>query len=202
MNMKTAGVLDEQYWMERYRNGDERALSYFFDLHYRSLCYFAGRLLQDDEEAKDIVSGCFVKLWKSDREVETAQNIKAFLYISCRNACFNHLKQLGTRSRIQTEYYEQLAKEDDEVLYKIVRSEVLGILAREIDLLPEKCKEVFRLIYFEHKKTDEIALELNTNEKSVRYYKAKSIELLKSAMLKKGLSEGLYLAILLFLDRR
>ncbi|MDR6783391.1 RNA polymerase sigma-70 factor (family 1) [Pedobacter africanus] len=194
-------VEDENYWIEAFQKREDRALAHFFDLHYKSLCYFAGRLVQNDAEAEDIVSGCFVKLWKSDREVKTVESIKAFLYIACRNACFDHLRKLKVRTVLQQEYYEQLETSDQTVLVKIIKTEVLDLLEKEIELLPEKCREVFRLFYFEHKKTTEIMASLMLNEKAVRYQKAKAIEMLKISLLKKGLKEGLYLALLLFLDQ-
>jgi RNA polymerase sigma-70 factor (family 1) len=192
---------DEFYWIEALRAGEEKALAHFFDLYYKSLCYFAGRLVQNDAEAEDIVSGCFVKLWKSERDVQTFESIKAFLYIACRNACFDHLRKLKVRTALQQDYYEQLETSDETVLAKIVKTEVLGLLEKEIEQLPEICKKVFRLFYFEQKKTTEVMAELMLNEKAVRYQKAKAIELLKTSLLKKGLKEGLYLALLLFLDQ-
>lgn len=184
--------------MELYHRRDESALTYFFDLHYRSLCYFANKLLQDEEEAKDIVSGCFVKFWQGKHIAETEENVKSFLYISCRNSCLNYLKNLASRNRIQNTYYEKLAKEEGYVELEIIRSETLDLLHREIEALPDKTREVFKLIYFDQLKTDQIAKILNVTEKSVRYYKAKAIESLKTSMLKKGLSAG-FLSYLLFI---
>lgn len=193
---------DEQYWMEAFRKRDDKALAHFFDLNYKSLCYFAKGLVHDDAEAEDIVSGCFVKLWNSVREVENEETIKAFLYVSCRNACFDYLRRLKVRTTHQQQYYEQLEMTDETVLVNIVKTEVLGLLDQEIELLPPKCREVFRLYYFEHKKTPEIMEALDLNEKAVRYQKAKAIELLKNAMLKKGLKEGFTLVFMLFLNNR
>lgn len=193
---------DERYLIESFRQRNETALTHIFDLNYKSLCYFAKKLVHDDDEAEDIVSSCFVKLWKSEREVDSMESIKAFLYIACRNACLDHLRKLKVRTINQQQYYEQLEISDETVLVSIVKSEVLSLLENEIDLLPDKCREVFRLFYFEHKKTPEVMETLDLNEKAVRYQKAKAIELLKNAMLKKGLKEGFGLAFLLFLNNR
>jgi RNA polymerase sigma-70 factor (family 1) len=195
-------ILHEQYWMEALKKGDDKALGYFFDLHYKPLCYFAGRLVQDDGEAEDIVSSCFVKLWKSERKGETAESVKAFLYIACRNACFDYLRKVKVRTASQQEYFIQLGTADEAILTKIVKAEVLSFLEREIDYLPDKCRAVFRLFYFERKGTAEVMELLGINEKAVRYQKAKAIELLKTAIVKKGLSKELVLALFLFLNHR
>lgn len=59
---------------------DDQAFNWFFMLHNKSLCYFASRLLQDELQAEEIVSDCFIKLWERQQNFETADNIKAFLY--------------------------------------------------------------------------------------------------------------------------
>ena len=200
--MELETIKDEHYWIEALQKGDDKALSYFFDLHYKSLCYFAGRLVQNDAEAEDIVSGCFVKLWKSERKTGTSESIKAFLYIACRNACFDYLRKLKVRTASQQEYYEQLESAEEAVLVKIVKAEVLDFLEKEICLLPDKCQEVFRLFYFEQKKTPEVMAALEMNEKAVRYQKAKAIELLKTVILKKGISKVMILALFLFLNQK
>lgn len=198
--MKT--IEDEHHWLEAFRNGDEKSLAHFIDLHHKPLCYFAGRLIQDDAEAEDIVSNCFVKLWKSEHEVKSMESVKAFLYITCRNACFDYLRKLKVRTASQQEYYNQLEASDETILLRIIKTEVLDSLEKEIALLPDKCKKVFHMLYFEQKKIPEIMQALGLNEKAVRYQKAKAIELLKTSMLKKGLTDLMYLVLLLFLDRK
>lgn len=193
---------NEQYWVEAFRNGDEKGLTYFFELHYKSLQYFASRLIQDQMQAEDLVAECFVKLWKREREVHNAGNIKAFLYITCRNACLNYLRTVKTRTAAQEIYFQQLAMCEEDILANIVETEVLQMLVSEIDQLPEKCAEVFKLIYFEQKKTDEIAVKLGISPKTVRNHKAKAIELLRASLLKKGLSDSLYIAFLLVIAEK
>lgn len=200
--MRPKGKEEEDSWIKAFGRGEEKALAYFFEVHYKSLGYFANRLVQDSFQAEDIVAECFVKLWKGDRAVKDADSIKAFLYISCRNACLDYLRHLKVKTQVQQIYFNELEKSEETILANIVESEVMDMLAGEIELLPEKCREVFKLIYFDHKKTDEIAEELGISPKTVRNHKAKAIELLKVAVLKKGLSGTLYLAFQLFLNLR
>ncbi|WP_083252331.1 RNA polymerase sigma-70 factor [Pedobacter steynii] len=188
------------YWINLLRRGDDQALSHYFQLHNKSLLYFATRLIENPEEAQDIVANCFVALWEKRSDFEADENVKAFLYISCRNACLNFLKHIKIKTRVQELFYKELVQNEDTVLYHIMRSEVLQALRMEIELLPENYREVFKLIYFEHKRTDEIAGQLNLSVQTVRNYKTRSVELLKTAMLKKGFSNALMLTILLALD--
>jgi len=199
--MTTIGNLSDQQIILAFNAGDEESLSHFFKLHARSLKYFAEKLILDMAEAEDIVADCFYKLWQKRTEFDTTQNIKAFLFISCRNACLNYLRGLKRKTAAQEHYFIQLEESEDTILNEIIETEFLQILNAEIDHLPEKIKEVFKLIYFDGKRTDEIAMQLNVSVKTVRNQKARAVELLKTAFLKRGMSAALMLALMLFLDR-
>lgn len=199
--MVAEDLKEESNWIASLARGEETALAHFFRLHQKSLGYFALRMIDEQAEAEDIVAGCFVKLWERRTDFEDARKLKSFLFVSCRNACLNHLRRLKVKSAAQQAYYEELEASSEDVLYKIVESEVLQAMHREIELLPENYREVFKRIYFEQQKTDEIAVELGINVQTVRNYKNRSVELLKAAMLKQGLSSALSLTLLLLKGR-
>lgn len=192
---------DAASMMESFRSGNEQSMAHFFKLHAKSLGYFVRKMIPDDQEAEDIVANCFVKLWQRREDFQTEENIKAFLYISCRNACLDHLRHLKIKTTAQDNYLQHLEVNEDSILYQIIKSEILGILNQEIEQLPENYRQVFKLIYFEQKKTDEIAVELDLSVQTVRNYKSRSVELLKTAMLKKGISSAVMLALLLFAEQ-
>lgn len=192
---------DENYWIDAFRKGDEMALAHFFDLYHRALCYFCNRLIENNSEAEDIVSECFVKIWQRRDTFETSRSIKAFLYISCRNASLNYLKQLKRRTALQEEYFRQLVVVDIAVLNQVVEAEFLNILHHEVSVLPDQCRKVFSLIYFEGKKTDEIAELMGLSVKTVRNHKARAVELLHHAFLKKGVSDAFAFAVFIFLNK-
>lgn len=199
--MPVANNQDEAYWVDAFQLGQDIAMAWFFDLHYKGLCYFASRMLQDSMEAEEIVSDCFYKLWERRQTFETAAKIKAFLYISCRNACLNQLKKIRRKTQPEQEYLRQLEEADEMVLYEVIETEILTLLSQEIEELPDKCREIFKLIYFDGRKTDEIANELGLSVQTVRNHKTRAIELLKTSFLKKGMSAAMALAFFLMIDQ-
>jgi RNA polymerase sigma-70 factor (family 1) len=191
----------EQYWMEAFQNGNEKALSHYFKLHGKSLAYFTTRMLDNQVEADDIVSSCFLKLWQKHADFKTAQNIKAFLYISCRNACLDYLASLKVRTIAQEKYITHLHEGEETILYDIIQTEVLDMVNKEIEELPEKMKVIFKMLYIEGKATSEIAAELGLSIQTVRNQKTKAITILKNSLLKKGVSNAFQLAFLLFISK-
>lgn len=199
--MELAEIKGEVYWIELFTAGNELALDYFFKLHYHPLRYFATSLVHEPMEAEDIVAGCFSKLWEKRSDFSNAENIKGFLYVTCRNYCFQFLRNLKRRNAAQQLYFEQLEQSERTVLNEIIEAELLNILEQEIILLPGRCSEVFRLIYFEGKNTNEIALQLDLSVQTVRNHKTRALELLKTAFLKRGVKDALILALLTYLGR-
>ncbi|WP_256003506.1 RNA polymerase sigma factor [Pedobacter deserti] len=192
----------QKNWTESLRSGDHSALSFCFKLHARSLGFFANRLINDPLEAEDVVAECFAKLWERRRDFKTEENIKAFLYISCRNACLDVIRRAKVKTRAQKAYSDAQEGGEDTILNHMITAEVLAILDEEIEMLPDNYKDVFKLIYFDLKKTEEIADRLGLSEQTVRNYKTRAVNLLKTAMLKRGISSMGIVALLLFIESR
>jgi RNA polymerase sigma factor (sigma-70 family) len=78
-----------------------------FHLFNPALCFFARRLVNDNAIAQDIVTDVFVKLWQKQADFKTVYSVKAFLYISTRNACLNHNQQAQYQARIRETIRQQ-----------------------------------------------------------------------------------------------
>lgn len=164
---------------DAFKKGDPRALQVIFKLFYPSLCVFAERMLRDRPAAEDIAGETMVKLWNRHGDFENMQNIKAFLYITTRNACLNMLKQMQreTLSKKQLAYLS--GDKEGFILNEIIHMEVLAEIRREIENLPAQCRRIFKMSYYEGKKNQEIAELLNISVHTVKNQKARAIQLLK-----------------------
>jgi len=134
-----------------------------------TLFIFANRMLQDREEARDIVNNAFLKLLEHGTPLETFVKVKPFLYSIVRNACIDHLRRVDTAKRNSSnlshlQYSEQVGEDG----FDDLRSKVLAKIYQEIEKLPTSCREIFKLSYLEGLKNREIAEKLAINEKTVR----------------------------------
>ena len=64
-----------------FRSGDKKAMEYLYALHYKTLCYFANKLVLDLPQAEDIVADSYIKLWNLRSNFDTLVNIRAFLSV-------------------------------------------------------------------------------------------------------------------------
>jgi len=163
-----------------FQKGDPNAFAFFFELHYRPLCYFAAQLVGDPQDAEDVVKDTYVKLWLKHEDFATPQNIKAFLYITTRNGCLNFLRhvQVKESSRKEIMYLEE-EKGQQLVLNQMIRAELMQDIYAEIEKLPEKRRMVFKLAYVEGLKNDEIAVQMGISVHTVKEHKGKALQFLR-----------------------
>jgi RNA polymerase sigma-70 factor (ECF subfamily) len=183
-----------------FRKGDENASKIVHSYFYQQLCHFAKKLVPDVQEAEDIVTDAFLKLLENVKNVKNADHISAFLYKTVQNLCISALRH----NKVQKKYNEEarFLHTPDEAL--IDREKATSRILREIDdqiqLLPEKCKQVFLMRYNDRLDFDEIARELKISESTARNNFAYARKLIRNNLRKRGI-EGLLIMLWLFLMR-
>ena len=162
------------------KKGSTRALHDIHDLYYPALRNFAASLLGDTSTAEDVVAEIFVTLWRKHEDFETLQNIKAFLYISTRNACINYLKKMQRDSAMKSRLTDYLSLDHAEfALNEMIRAEVLQQIYQAIEALPTQCRKVFKLCYVEGLSNSEVAEHFSISINTVKNHKVKALGLLR-----------------------
>ena len=182
------------YWTTEFQKGNPAAFSQIFELHYRSLCYFAATLLNDEEEVEDVVSEVFVRLWEKSSDFDNPASIKGFLYICTKNRCLDRLKQQKREMASKADYSYSVDMLTDVEDYALLETEILTLIYDEVERLPTKARTIFKMIFFEGLQTDEVAQHLGISIKTVRNQKARATQLLQTALYKKGLPAFIWIA--------
>lgn len=176
-----------------FRRSDRAALKHLYGLHYKTLCYFAANLVKDRQQAEDMVADSYVKLWTLRANFDTLTNIRAFLYITVRNACFNYLRQAKRMTAAQQEMLYLLQNESTQLQFHEIEASLLDKIYSEIESLPKQCKQVFKLFYIERLNTAEIASRMKLSRNTVQNHKMRAMKLLRTALLKKNLFSAIML---------
>ncbi|THU40395.1 RNA polymerase sigma-70 factor [Niastella caeni] len=177
----------EKSLLQEFKSGNTHAFRAVYDMFFPSLCFFAKRLVDNDGEGEDIAADSFVKLLNRHDSFDTLPNIKAFLYITTRNACLNYLRHTQRTHSSRRELNRLQDKADEHALSQIVHAEVLREVEFEIEQLPNRCKEIFKLFYYERRSADDIAELLGISINTVWVQRAKAIQLIRTNLLKKGM---------------
>lgn len=162
------------------KEDNQKAFAFFFDRHYNALCYFAERIVKDPLVAEDIVEESFMKLWDKRHAFETEHGVKAFLYVTTKNACLNMLKQNQRDYVSQAELLYISEKKESFALNEMIRAEVLGVVGKELNRLPIQCRTILEMSFLNGLKNQEIANKLEISINTVRNQKSRGLQLLRT----------------------
>ena len=176
--------LEKDDWLTAFKQGNSSAFREIFENYNKILFTCAIQLVKDKEQAEDIVSEAFAKLWQRHDVFQTEEHIKAFLFVTTRNASLNYLRHIQRKTASQSELsYLQKDKDDQDIIMDMIEGELLRKIYPLIESLPHKCKTIFKLIYFEDASTDEVAEKLHITPRNVLNQKSRAIQLLKKKLL-------------------
>ncbi|MNL47195.1 RNA polymerase sigma factor [compost metagenome] len=114
--------------------------------------------------------------------------MKAFLYISAKNACLDGIEQEQRKSKRDNNWYLQRSDFEPDVEERIIHAEVLMEISQAIDLLPEQCRKIMKMSYEQGMSGKQIAEEMRLTVSTVNNQKARGISLLRKTLSVKGFS--------------
>ena len=138
------------------------------------LLRFALQILQDEEEAKDVLQDIFLKLWQKRDELEKVENVEAFAMRMIRNRCLDVIKSRRTVSMEIVKKSSLPTDESTETDY-LENSDSVGLVKQIIAELPDLQRTIIHLRDVEQLEFEEIAeaTELNVNAIRVNLSRAR-----------------------------
>ena len=136
-------MINQEDFIRRLQQREKEAFQELFYSWHRPLCFFASRIIKDQDVAEDLVQDVFVAFWKYDLSAfPNEKTIRTFLYTSVRNGCLNYLRDLEIRARNDRKAVPESEEDQDCFLLRQMESEVVTELFEAIDELPERCREI------------------------------------------------------------
>lgn len=170
-----------------------------FSDYYGILVCYAQKYTKREDIAEDIVQDVFASLWEENRIFPSQANFRSFLYISIRNAAFGYLRHQNVESRYIEEALTANRFLSDDSFQK---EEVFRLLFKQIDLLPERCREIF-LLHLEGYDNDAIAKKLSLSIETVKTQKKRAMKTLRNNLkekLQKKYPDTSFFILFLYLD--
>ncbi|WP_129714063.1 RNA polymerase sigma factor [Pedobacter sp. SYP-B3415] len=172
--------------------GDERAFREIYERHWQSCFSNARKRLRDAAEAEEVVQDIFCKLWRRRASFVLGKTFEQYFAVAVK---FEVINQLARRSRKEA-YAREVAigysEADSTTQESLDLRELTKQLQECINMLPEKCRAVFRLRYEQNYSQFQIAETLHISEKTVEAHLSKARKTLKASF-------GLLLALLICL---
>lgn len=150
-----------------------------FKSHYERLCGYAYTFLKDEATSEDIVQEVFIKIWEQRRDLIGSDQLKFYLFASVRN---NSLTAIAKNKRgALVELGEEDISEDITIKMEPADRGVEPriLLAKAMEQLPPKCREVFMLSRLSGQTYQQIADCLGISIKTVENQMGKAIRILR-----------------------
>jgi RNA polymerase sigma-70 factor (ECF subfamily) len=127
---------------------------------------FAKRMLDQTEEAEDIVQEAFIRLWNRRDKLDEYRSVEALAMITTKNLCLDKLK--GRRHLVENienhrQFIENLPEET-----RADHSDLIHGIHQAIRSLPEQQQMIIHLRDIEGYEFEEIAEIVEMNENAIR----------------------------------
>lgn len=173
---------NEEIIVGRLRSKDKRAFELVFNKYFNIMVLYAARFMDTREEAEEIAQDVFVKFWEKCDTLAPDSSIKSYLYRSVHNSCLNAIKHEKVKDGykqhviqfLESSYQDHVEVNDPETIRVRIQ--------KEIDKLPPRCCEIFKLSRFEGLKYHEIADHLEISVKTVEVQMGKALKVLRESL--------------------
>lgn len=170
----------------RVKNKDHQAYGEFYDLYVDKIYRFVFFKVNSVEDARDLTSEVFLKVWQYLKDDKKIKNLNAFVYMVARNAVIDFYR-LKSRKEENEEFITELhlgIADDGLLLKQIGDAEVKEVLSA-LNKLKDEYREVIILYYLDQLSVKEISRVVGKTPGAVRVLIHRAINALKSSILTK-----------------
>ena len=154
-----------------------------YEAHWLKLYLHLLKMLEDEDDAKDVVQEVFANLWNNFDEINVRTSYSSYLYGAVRKRAINYL----AHKKIVVKY--EKAEQVKPFNYfnaadgLIIEKELAAQINSEIDKLPSKMGVIFKKSRLENKSYKQISEELNIAENTVKKQVSRALRLMREKFL-------------------
>lgn len=146
---------------------DFNSFEELFDYHWFELYQYANKVVENKEEAEDLVQEIFCELWENRFSISIESHMRAYLFGVLRKKILKHFRSKGIRKKHAELLLHQLTNVT-QPLNDIVTNDLLETILKEIDKFATREKEVFILNRMEGHSIKELADRFLVSEQTIR----------------------------------
>ncbi|HEX5026769.1 MAG TPA: RNA polymerase sigma-70 factor [Agriterribacter sp.] len=158
---------------------DEHAFSEVYRRYWRTLFGIATSRLRNIQVAEDIIHDVFASLWKN-RHTQKIESLQHYLAAATRYMIFKAIRRSAGEQRYLASRSEPVSE------FKLENSlhnkYLLEFVNREIDMLPHRCRTIFKYSREEGMTNKQIAVEMKISPKTVENQINKALHQLRFSM--------------------
>jgi len=140
---------------------DEAALAQLYDRYDRILFGLLMRILNNREEAEDVLQETFLQIWRKAADFDESRGRPfTWLVTLARSRAIDRLRTLASRERVAEARAREVSEEISDAATDALKSEQRGLVSDALAKLPDEQKRPIMLAYFDGLTQSEIATRL------------------------------------------
>ena len=165
-----------------FKEGHRSAYEDIYRRYWALLYSHARRMVQSDEDAKDLVQDVFSVFWLDGPTLELQTTLSAYLYSLVRYKVFNLIDRKKVRNNYLSSLEDFIKKNEYSAEYRVREKQMEALIEKEIATLPPKMREVFELSRKANLNYREIAEKLNISDNTVKKQMSNALKILRSRL--------------------
>ncbi|ATL47097.1 hypothetical protein COR50_07805 [Chitinophaga caeni] len=163
------------------KKGDFKVFEAIFNTYWESLYLYAAKILDSEENARDIIQDLFVSLWERRTHLDIQTNIRQYLFSATRKLILRKFRDDGLKEKHLEKFIHFSELRSEFSLLRIEQKDIIQHFQKDLQQLPVKERQVFEWYHFDELSIREIAQKSGTAEQTVRnqlsnaYRKAKPL---------------------------
>ena len=184
--MRGRGPAAERALVAAVQQGDVDAFRTLHEHYIVDLLDFTYTYLRSRDDAEEVVQDLFLWIWEHRHEWSAPGSVRAYLFKAVRNRAINRLRQ----RRVQARFAERVAQANDpkgldppvasDPLADVTAEELDAVIARAVEALPPRSREVFLLVRERHLSHADVAELLGISPKTVENHMTSALGALRT----------------------
>jgi RNA polymerase sigma-70 factor (ECF subfamily) len=156
----------EKLLLQKIARNDQHSFQVLFDTWWEPLFQYAFKILQNRQDAEEVVQEFFIHFWNKRQELPELQSLAAYLFTALKNRLLNHLAKKKYPVTSLDVLYNNESEFSAATPYE--QKDTESTLRSLVSTLPRKMKQVYELHQFAGLSVTEIAQTTGNSEQTVR----------------------------------
>ncbi|RYF97595.1 MAG: RNA polymerase sigma-70 factor [Chitinophagaceae bacterium] len=161
---------------------DIYAFNEIYNRYWDRMYGAAFKRLKLPEIAEEMVQDLFTDIWLRRRSLHITTALPIYLFSAIRYRVINYIHKEILKNNYAQNVLAVNADFDNSTEDILLVSDLNNCLREQVNLLPEKCREVFELSRNEFKSNKEIAQSLGISEKTVENHMTRALRRLRTSL--------------------
>jgi RNA polymerase sigma-70 factor (ECF subfamily) len=161
---------------EAIRTGDEYAFAQYYKISIDRLVVLVTRIINDSEEAINIVQDTFIKLWQQRDQIDPKQSLDGFVSKMAWNAALDFLRHKQAWAKFHDEQLHTQSIQESSSEESFVAEETARRIESIVNNMPPMRRQVFEMSRVDNLTYNQIAEKLHISYNTVLFHMKEALK--------------------------